>query len=39
MYYAEAVDKEQVLAKFMAGEQQTIATTSALGIGVDVPDI
>jgi superfamily II DNA helicase RecQ len=38
-YYLAAVGKAGMLEAFMAGRQRIIVATSALGIGVDVPDI
>jgi superfamily II DNA helicase RecQ len=38
-YYYDAVGKASILANFMAGKQRVIVATSALGIGVDIPDI
>jgi RecQ family ATP-dependent DNA helicase len=38
-YHAETVDRAQVLEEFMAGKQQMIVATSALGMGVDIADI
>jgi superfamily II DNA helicase RecQ len=38
-YYYNAVDKASMLANFMASKQRVIVATSALGIGVDIPDI
>ena len=38
-YYHHAVGKASMLEAFMAGRQRVIVATSALGIGVDVPDI
>jgi superfamily II DNA helicase RecQ len=35
----DAVGKASMLADFMAGKQQVIVTTSALGMGVDIPDV
>ncbi|KAF2022979.1 hypothetical protein EK21DRAFT_81853, partial [Setomelanomma holmii] len=38
-YYHDAVGKASMLADFMAGKQRVIVATSALGMGVDIPDI
>jgi superfamily II DNA helicase RecQ len=38
-YYYDAVGKASILADFMAGKQRVIVAMSALGIGVDIPDI
>ena len=38
-YYHDAVGKAEILADFMAGKQRVIVATSALGMGVDIPDI
>ena len=38
-YHHHAVGKASLLAEFIAGKQRVIIATSALGIGVDVPDI
>jgi superfamily II DNA/RNA helicase len=38
-YYHDAVGKASMLADFMAGKQHVIVATSALGMGVDIPDI
>jgi superfamily II DNA helicase RecQ len=38
-YYHNAVGKVSMLANFIAGKQQVIVAMSALGIGVDIPDI
>ena len=38
-YHHDAVGKASMLGDFMAGKQQVIAATSALGIGVDIPNI
>jgi superfamily II DNA helicase RecQ len=38
-YHHHAVGKESMLADFMAGRQRVIVATSALGMGVDIPDI
>jgi superfamily II DNA helicase RecQ len=38
-YYYDAVGKASMLADFIAGKQRVIVVTSALGIGVDIPDI
>jgi superfamily II DNA helicase RecQ len=38
-YHHDAVSKASMLEAFMAGRQRIIVATSALGIGVDVPDI
>lgn len=37
-YYSEQLDKARVLVWFM-GASLVIATTSALGMGVDIPNI
>ncbi|KAG2000710.1 hypothetical protein GB937_010914, partial [Aspergillus fischeri] len=37
-YYSEQLDKARVLARFM-GASPVIAATSALGMGVDIPNI
>jgi superfamily II DNA helicase RecQ len=38
-YYYNAIGKASMLANFIAGKQRVIVATSALGIGVDIPDI
>jgi superfamily II DNA helicase RecQ len=38
-YHHNAVGKASMLEAFMAGQQRIIVATSALGIGVDVPNI
>jgi superfamily II DNA helicase RecQ len=38
-YYYDAVGKASMLANFMAGKQRVIVAISALGMGVDIPDI
>jgi superfamily II DNA helicase RecQ len=38
-YYHNAVGKASMLANFIASKQQVIVATSALGMGVDIPDI
>lgn len=38
-YYHDAMDKEAILERFRQGEQQVIVATSALGMGLDMPDI
>jgi superfamily II DNA helicase RecQ len=38
-YHHDAVGKASMLEAFMAGQQRIIVATSALGMGVDVPDI
>jgi superfamily II DNA helicase RecQ len=38
-YYYDAVGKASMLANFIASKQQVIVATSALGIGVDIPNI
>lgn len=38
-YHHNAVGKASMLADFIAGKQRVIAATSALGMGVDIPDI
>jgi superfamily II DNA helicase RecQ len=38
-YFHDAVGKASILADFIADKQRVIVATSALGIGVDIPDI
>jgi RecQ family ATP-dependent DNA helicase len=38
-YFHDAVGKASMLGEFMSGKQQVIVATSALGMGVDIPDI
>lgn len=38
-YYHEAIGKASMLKEFMEGERGVIVATSALGMGVDIPDI
>jgi superfamily II DNA helicase RecQ len=38
-YYHKAVGKASMLEEFAGGKKQVIVATSALGIGVDIPDI
>lgn len=38
-YHHHAVGKASMLREFMEGEQRVIVATSALGMGVDIPDI
>jgi hypothetical protein len=33
------MDKDAILDRFRQGEQQVIVATSALGMGIDIPDI
>lgn len=39
VYYYKGVGKASMLEEFAAGKQQVIVATSALGIGVDIPNI
>jgi superfamily II DNA helicase RecQ len=39
VYYYKAVGKASMLQAFAAGNQRVIVATSALGMGVDIPDI
>lgn len=38
-YHHDAVGKASMLTDFMAGKQRVIVATSALGMGVDIPNI
>jgi superfamily II DNA helicase RecQ len=38
-YYHDAEEKEAKLQRFMIGRKQMIVATSALGMGIDIPDI
>ena len=38
-YYRDQADKAGILARFATGETQVITATSALGMGIDIPDI
>jgi superfamily II DNA helicase RecQ len=38
-YFYKAVGKASILADFIARKQRVIIATSALGIGIDIPDI
>lgn len=38
-YTSQAVDQTGILARFVNGRRPIIAATSALGMGVDIPDI
>jgi superfamily II DNA helicase RecQ len=38
-YHADAMGKASMLADFMAGKQRVIVATSALGMGMDIPDV
>lgn len=38
-YYHDAIGKAEMLADFITGKQRVIVATSALGMGVDIPDI
>jgi RecQ family ATP-dependent DNA helicase len=38
-YFHDAVGKASILADFMAGKERVMVATSALGMGVDIPDI
>jgi superfamily II DNA helicase RecQ len=38
-YFHDAVGKASILADFIASKQRVIVATSALGIGVNIPDI
>ncbi|KAF2187528.1 P-loop containing nucleoside triphosphate hydrolase protein, partial [Zopfia rhizophila CBS 207.26] len=38
-YHHHAVGKDSMLKEFMEGKQRVIVATSALGMGVDIPDI
>jgi superfamily II DNA helicase RecQ len=39
VYYYNAIGKASILAGFIANKQQVIIVTSALGIGVNIPNI
>jgi superfamily II DNA helicase RecQ len=38
-YHHKAVGKASMLEEFAAGKKRAIVATSALGMGVDIPDI
>jgi superfamily II DNA helicase RecQ len=38
-YFHDQVDKAAMLERFRRGQQAVIVATSALGMGVDIPDI
>ncbi|KAB8212760.1 P-loop containing nucleoside triphosphate hydrolase protein, partial [Aspergillus novoparasiticus] len=38
-YYSQQLDKPSILQRFVQGQTPVIAATSALGMGVDIPDI
>ena len=38
-YHSQAKDKAKKMEAFCKGEQNIIVATSALGLGVDIPDI
>lgn len=38
-YHSKTVDKSEILGEFQAGRQRAIVATSALGMGIDIPDI
>lgn len=38
-YYSQQIDKPSILQRFTQGQTQVITATSALGMGVDIPDI
>lgn len=38
-YYSQQIDKPSILQRFMQSQTQIITATSALGMGVDIPDI
>ncbi|KAK3059491.1 hypothetical protein LTS18_010745 [Coniosporium uncinatum] len=38
-YHRKTVGKEEVLAEFQTGRQKVITATSALGMGIDIPNI
>ena len=38
-YFHDQVDKAGILERFIAGNQRVIVATSAIGIGLDIPDI
>lgn len=38
-YHSEVVDRAGVMQRFQAGQTRVIAATSALGMGIDIPDI
>ncbi|KAL4922930.1 uncharacterized protein BDV17DRAFT_296857 [Aspergillus undulatus] len=39
LYHSEVVDRTGIMQRFQGGQTRVIATTSALGIGIDIPDI
>ncbi|KAL4971198.1 P-loop containing nucleoside triphosphate hydrolase protein [Aspergillus desertorum] len=38
-YHSEVLDRTGVMQRFQAGQTRVIAATSALGMGIDIPDI
>ncbi|THC88063.1 hypothetical protein EYZ11_012488 [Aspergillus tanneri] len=38
-YYSRQIDKPSILQRFTQGQTRVIAATSALGMGVDIPNI
>lgn len=38
-YYSQQIDKPSILQRFIQSQTQVITATSALGMGVDIPDI
>lgn len=38
-YHADAVGKDSMLADFTSGRKRVVVATSALGMGVDIPDV
>ena len=38
-YFHEQIDKDSIIERFRQGQQPVIVATSALGIGIDIPDI
>jgi superfamily II DNA helicase RecQ len=38
-YYHDAVDQDAILDRFRQGQKKVIVATSALGMGIDIPDI
>lgn len=39
LYYHNQVDKAGILERFISGDQPVVVATSAMGIGLDIPDI
>ena len=38
-YYSKVINREDILKRFISSDDETIATTSSLSMGVDVPGV